>query len=87
MNKPTKADNKRYNKAKIDYNPLLQTGFLFLTIQSSFTTGVYIFSGNILYISISLLIFLFSSFCFVSYNKKSIFKLMKQAEDGELLED
>ena len=91
MNEPTKADKKRYNQYFLN-NIILRNHLLYLYLYfirfSSFLISIIFFILNYIYIvNIFLIIHIVSSYLMSSIDKKIYLITLKQAEDGELLED
>ena len=91
MNKPTKDDEKRYKFSESKINSLtLKISYIcvkFIQFISLICAGLSLGLENKLIFLYFLLLYVLSSFNIDIYNEWTKYELLKQAEDGELLED
>ena len=91
MNKPTKSDKKRYKLSESKINSLIlkisYIGLKFIQFFSLICVGLSLGLENKPMFLYFLLLSVLSSFNIDIYNDWTKYELLKQAEDGELLED
>lgn len=91
MNKPNKDDKKRYKLSESKINSLIlkisYIGLKFIQFVSLICVGLSLGLENKPMFLYFLLLSVLSSFNIDIYNDLTKYELLKQAEDGELLEE
>ena len=89
--KPTKADKERYNQYFLNNiilrNHLLYLYLYFIKFNSLIIAIIFFILDNIYGVNIFLIIHITSSYLIRVIDKIIYYNIIKQAEDGELLED